>query len=236
MDSLKIIVDLLFVNCWINMTMNLSMLQSVIVMCFTYLKIMYCSWKYIYWYNINVLLLQSTEIFWKQMVLVKSLSNLRSPNSFEALLPYVLGQKACDTTVRLVALESLASWKAPRDYSDKVNNRLIFLLIIFASVYIQLFITLRSLTVCWNIELDELTQYKFLQITLILLELFENPAEDATVRSRALGFLVSWPLSSTIWSRLAFSTHRPLLQDLAGFTYSLIESVSKFKHPEALRE
>ena len=59
------------------------------------------------------------------MVLVKSLSNLRSPNSFEALLPYVLGQKACDTTVRLVALESLASWKAPRDYSDKVTKLII---------------------------------------------------------------------------------------------------------------
>ncbi|KAF2359094.1 von Willebrand factor type D domain [Trinorchestia longiramus] len=131
--------------------------------------------------------------FWKQLVFVKTLVNLKTVEATNALLPYALGHKECDTHVRAVAMEALASWNAP-------------------------------------------TTLQQTKITLILLDLLENPAEHPTIRARALAFLASWPLSSTMWSRLALVTKNPGLKDLSALTYSLIKTTSQHEHPDAITQ
>lgn len=139
--------------------------------------------------------LETADKFWKQMVLVKTLVELRSSEGAEALVPFVLGTVKCDKTVRLTAMVAFSSWKS-HCYCSNSKEKAI----------------------------------------LLLLRTFENPSESGHIRARALSYLVSWPLSSTIWSRLAFSTQRPLLQDLSAFTYSLIKSVSEYKNPEVMQQ
>ncbi|KAF2359093.1 von Willebrand factor type D domain [Trinorchestia longiramus] len=142
--------------------------------------------------------LSITSEFWKQLVFVKTLVNLKTVEATNALLPYALGHKECDTHVRAVAMEALASWNAPSwSSSGKAQQT---------------------------------------KITLILLDLLENPAEHPTIRARALAFLASWPLSSTMWSRLALITKRPGLNDLSALTYSLIKTTAEYEHPEEIRQ
>ncbi|XP_018024713.1 hemolymph clottable protein isoform X2 [Hyalella azteca] len=136
--------------------------------------------------------LSNSTKFWKQMVYVKALVNLKTVESTNALLPYALGRRQCDTQVRALALEALASWNAP---SGRHQTK----------------------------------------ITLILLDIFENPAEHPTLRARALAFLSSWPLTSAAWTRLALATKMSGLRDLSALTYSLIKTTSEYQHPEAIR-
>jgi len=47
------------------------------------------------------------------MVYVRALVNLKTKNAIMALKPYILGQKECDTTVRVTAMQALARWNSP---------------------------------------------------------------------------------------------------------------------------
>lgn len=56
------------------------------------------------------------------MALVEALVNLKTVESTNALLPFVLGQRECDTLVRATAMQSLASWNAAnRLHKNKVR-------------------------------------------------------------------------------------------------------------------
>ena len=59
------------------------------------------------------------------MILVKTLVNLKTEEATNILMPYILGQKECDTMVRLIAMNSLAHWNAyDNTQSEQVNNKL----------------------------------------------------------------------------------------------------------------
>ena len=68
--------------------------------------------------------------------------------------------------------------------------------------------------------------------------IFENPNEKPQVRARALGCLSSWPLSFSLWTRLAILTHARdvTTRDIAALTYSLIESTAGYRDPSRLSQ
>ena len=120
------------------------------------------------------------------------------------------------------------------------------LLILLGRIYLYLSITVES-TINFSIRHRQifLIQWVFSriylnssirQILLILLSIFENPGEKREIRARTLGLISSWQPSATVWTRLAYSTHRPGLNDLSALVYSLIKSTSESEHPAMMRQ